>query len=182
MRDVEPSLYGARRLRRLSVTLPGRLLLIVAPPWVVAALLDLWYFASLFLRSANVSEDTVMKVVLAILSPVAGLLGVVLGWWLGYLKESRNQVRRRLSYWSAMSAEVEECKGLAEAYLRREAKAPLYRLPTTAYDHAWPGLLGDGAASGEEARAILRFYGQVIQINRGLDYAASLRIDSQRRC
>jgi len=121
-----------------------------------------------------------MKVVLAILSPVAGLLGVVLGWWLGYLKESRNQVRRRLSYWSAMSAEVEECKGLAEAYLRREAKAPLYRLSTTAYDHAWPGLLGDGAASGEEARAILRFYGQVIQINRGLDYAASLRIDSQK--
>ena len=70
-----------------------------------------------------------------------------------------------------MSAEVDLCGGLAEAYCRDKVMAPLYRLPTIAYDNGFPALLGDVAVLGEEARSILRFYAQVVQINRGLEYA-----------
>lgn len=102
---------------------------------------------------------------------VIGLIGVCLGAWLVSWKESRQRKKRHLSYWSAMSAEVDLCAGLARAYCRDHVKAPLYRLPTIAYDNGFPALLGDGAVSEEEARSMLRYYAQVVQINRGLEYA-----------
>jgi hypothetical protein len=107
----------------------------------------------------------------AAISGAFGLGGVALGAWLGHWKESRQRGKRHVSYWSAMSAEVDLCGGLAEAYVRDEVSAPLYRLPTIAYDNAFPALLGDGVVLEEESRSILRFYAQVAQINRGLEYA-----------
>ena len=112
-----------------------------------------------------------MPIVVAVISSVSGLTGVGLGAWLGYWRESRQKEKRHLSYWSAMSAEVELCSGHAQAYVCDNVMAPLYRLPTIAYDEGFPALLGDGAVSEEETRSILRFYGQVVQINRGLEFA-----------
>lgn len=107
----------------------------------------------------------------AVISSASGLAGVTLGAWLGYWKERSQQKKRHLSYWSALSAEVDLCDGLARAYVRDPVDAPLYRLPTIAYDKGFPALLGDGAVSQDESRSILRFYAQVVQINRGLEYA-----------
>jgi hypothetical protein len=99
----------------------------------------------------------------------AALAGATLGvagpqlvaWW--------QKRKRHHSYWSAIGAELDLCKGLAEAYGPENVQAPLYRLSVIAYDRAFPALLGDGAVSHDDAKAILRFYSQVTQINRGLD-------------
>jgi hypothetical protein len=107
----------------------------------------------------------------SIVPALIGLLGVALGLTFASLREWWQRKKRHLSYWSAMSAEVDLCAGLGRAYTRDGVKGPLYRLPTIAYDNGFPALLGDGAVSEEEARAILRFYSQVTQINRGLEYA-----------
>jgi hypothetical protein len=118
-----------------------------------------------------VGSTATLNTVVALIGSVSGLAGVVVGAALASARERRQGRKRRLSYWSAISAEVEECKGLAEAYVRDSVSAPLYRLPTLAYNNGFPALLGDGAVSEEETRAILRFYSQVTQINRGLEYA-----------
>ena len=73
-----------------------------------------------------------------------GLLGVALGASLTGLKEWCQRKKRQRAYWSALSAEVDLCGGLAEAFVRDKVKAPLYRLPTIAYDTGFPALLGDG--------------------------------------
>jgi hypothetical protein len=116
-----------------------------------------------------------LPVVASILGPVVSsiptLAGVVVGAWIGYWKESWQRRKRQVSYWAAISAEVDLCAGLARAYVRDNVMAPLYRLPTLAYDKGFPALLGDGAVSEEETHSILRFYAQVVQINRGLEYA-----------
>jgi hypothetical protein len=106
-----------------------------------------------------------------------GLGGVAPGAWIGYWKESRQRQQRNRSYWSALSAEVDLCKGYGAAYVRDDVKAPLYRLSTIAYDNAFPARLGTGAVTEEEAQSILRFYSQVMQINRGLEYAHTARQD-----
>jgi hypothetical protein len=107
----------------------------------------------------------------SIIAVIGTLAGVVVGLWFPAWREWRQKKKRHLSYWSAMSAEVDLCAGLAEAYTRDRVKAPLYRLPTIAYDNGFPALVGDGEVSEDEAPSILRFYAQVVQINRGLEYA-----------
>ena len=109
------------------------------------------------------------------LSGLYGLAGVIVGATITQGVAWLQKRKRHLSYWSAMSAEVNLCKGLAEAYVRDDKKAPSYRLPTVGYDVGYPALLGDGAVDDEEAMVILRFYLQVAQINRGLEYAHAAR-------
>jgi hypothetical protein len=121
------------------------------------------------------ADASIASVLTSVIPAIIGLLGVALGAGLGELREVCQRKKRHLSYWSAMSAEVDLCRGLAEAYCRDPVKAPLYRLPTVAYENGCPALLADGAVSEEEARSILRFYGQVEQINRGLEYAHAAR-------
>ena len=111
------------------------------------------------------------SILISIVASVSGLAGVAMGAAITHLRERGRQNRRHLSYWSALSAEIELCRGLADAYTRDLVPAPLYRLSTMAYDDAFPELLADGAVSEEESMAILRFYGQVVQINRGFEYA-----------
>jgi hypothetical protein len=105
------------------------------------------------------------------ISGAFGLAGVVIdatitqgaAWW--------QKRKRHLAYWSAMSAEIDLCRDYAETYPKAMVIAPLYRLPTTAYENGFPALLGDGAVSHNDAKAVLGFYGEVEHINRGLEQA-----------
>jgi hypothetical protein len=107
----------------------------------------------------------------AYVSAGAALVGTALGFAGPQLVAWWQKRKRHLAYWSAMSAEIDLCHGLAKAYVADDVPAPLYRLPTIAYDKGFEALLADGAVTEEEAKAILRFYALVVQINRGLDYA-----------
>lgn len=103
------------------------------------------------------------------LSGLYGLAGVIVGATITQGVAWLQKRKRHLSYWSAMSAEIDLCRGLADAYLNDQVSAPLYRLPTIAYEAGFPALLGDGAVAKDEATTMLRFYSQVAQLNRGLD-------------
>lgn len=104
---------------------------------------------------------------------VGTLLGAIVGGTITHGVAWLLRRKKHKAYWSALSAEVDLCRGLAEAYVRHSVKAPLYRLPTIAYDKGFEALLADGVVSEEDVRSILRFYAHVIQINRGLEYAHS---------
>jgi len=105
----------------------------------------------------------------------ATLLGVLLGFTLAEGKEWLVRCRRRRAHWGALSVEIEFCRMLAETYLRDRVIAPLYRLPTTAYAHAFPILLGDAAVAQGEARCLVQFFSEVETLNRGLDLSQSMR-------
>ena len=114
------------------------------------------------------------------ISGAFGLAGVVIGasiaqgaaWW--------QKRKRHLAYWSAMSAEIDLCREDAAVYVRDRVIAPLYRLSTTAYENGFPALVGDGAVSGDEAKAVLGFYALVQQINRGLEQVNDALVDGKK--
>jgi hypothetical protein len=110
---------------------------------------------------------------------VAALAGAGLGGFLGFLlselKDWRARVRRRKAHWSALGAEIELCREIAESYLRDNVQAPLYRLPTLSYLNSFPVLLADGVPQEAEMRAITQFFSQVETLNRGLDQANEVR-------
>jgi hypothetical protein len=105
------------------------------------------------------------------------LVGGVLGFALGEIKEWLARRRRRKAHWLALSAEAEICRELAEEFLRANVMAPLYRLPTLSYSHSFPVLLADGAPSDAEARAVTQFFNEVETLNRGIDQANEARND-----
>jgi hypothetical protein len=91
-------------------------------------------------------------------------------------RDQDDRRRRRLAHWSAMSAEVGLCAGLARTYTAASTpSSPLWRLSTIVYYNAFPALLADGVVQGSETASIVRFYSQVEQINRGLDYVHDAR-------
>ncbi len=100
-----------------------------------------------------------------------GLGGVIRGAIIASGVEWLQKRKRHVAYWSAMSAEIDLCREQAQGYLDDNVIAPLNRLPTIAYTNALPGLLGDGAVSGGEAKAVVSFYNLVEQINRGIEQA-----------
>jgi hypothetical protein len=110
-----------------------------------------------------------------LVSGAIGIVGVCVGGVFPFLLARWQRNKRQFGHWSAMSAEVDLCKGLAETYVNGNKMAPLYRLPTVSYDVGYPALLADGAVDNDEAMAILRFYLQVTQIKRGLEYAHAAR-------
>jgi len=69
------------------------------------------------------------RIVNAVIASASGLTGVALGLGYNYWRDTVERRRRHQSYWAALSAEVEECAGLAGAYDRDPVQAPLYRLP-----------------------------------------------------
>src|SRR5712692_6820959 len=83
-------------------------------------------------------------------------------------RDQDDRRRRRLAHWSAMSAEVDLCAGLARTYIADNIDVPLYRLPTIVYYNAFPALLADDVVQAPDTSSIVRFYAQVEQINRGL--------------
>ena len=91
-------------------------------------------------------------------------------------RDQDDRRRRRLAHWSAMSAEADLCAAFARTYTAvTTPPAPLWRLSTIVYHNAFPALLADDVVQGSETKSILRFYSQVEQINRGLEYVQAIR-------
>jgi hypothetical protein len=108
------------------------------------------------------------------------VVGGILGFALGEVKDWLARRRRRKAHWRALSAEAELCREMAEEFLRAGVMAPLYRLPTLCYAHSFPVLLADGAPNEAEARAVTQFFCEVETLNRGLDQANEARNDEPR--
>ena len=106
----------------------------------------------------------------ALLVVLGFLLGLVPGWW---ARRARLKV-----HWGALRAEIGLCRERAETYLNDGVMAPLYRFPLKAYETSLPVLLADAAVDEQAVRKLLRFYGQVEDLNRGLDNAAELAMDN----
>ncbi len=111
------------------------------------------------------------------------LLGLIPGW---FARKSRLK-----THWGALRAEVALCKEKSETYLNDNIQAPLYRLPTKAYETSFSVLLSDADVSEEDVTKLSKFYGQVEDLNRGLDNAAemhkgnrtgSLKTEYERNC
>ena len=83
-------------------------------------------------------------------------------------------------HWGALRAELELCAEQGHVLLSHHVGAPLYRFPTMAYEASLPVLIADGDVSEEESMALGRFYCEVEDINRGLDFAAAFIADTQR--
>jgi hypothetical protein len=73
----------------------------------------------------------------------AGL--VLLGFGLGRLPPWLDRKRRLESHWQALRGELLLCTERVNIFLEVNVKAPLYRLPTRAFDAALKALLGEGA-------------------------------------
>jgi hypothetical protein len=102
------------------------------------------------------------------------VLGILLGLVPGWLAKKR----RLRTHWRALRAEMIQCSENALSVFDSQplVMAPLYRLPLMAYQASFPVLLMDGAVSETEVRVLSRFYGQVQDINRGLDNAAAMNM------
>jgi hypothetical protein len=111
---------------------------------------------------------------------LGAVVGGILGFAIGELKEWLHGRRRRRAHWRALSAETELCREMAEEFLRANVMGPLYRLPTLSYSHSFPVLLADGAPNEAETRAVTQFFSEVENLNRGLDQANEARNDETR--
>ena len=105
---------------------------------------------------------------------------LVIGFLLGLVPGWVARGRRLRGHWGALRAELELCADRGQALLTHHVGAPLYRFPTMAYEASLPILLAEADVSEEEAMALGRFYCQVQDINRGLDNAAAVILDTQR--
>ena len=105
---------------------------------------------------------------------------LVIGFLLGLVPGWVARGRRLRGHWGALRAELELCADRGQALLTHHVGAPLYRFPTMAYEASLPILLAEADVSEEEAIALGRFYCQVQDINRGLDNAAAVIMDTQR--
>jgi hypothetical protein len=110
----------------------------------------------------------------------AAILGVILGFSLSELKEFLRGRKRATTHFKAIKAEIEFCSQMAQVFIRDRVAAPLYRLPTKAYEVSLPQLLSDAATNEHELRAIQQFYMQVESLNRGLYQAELARNDTDR--
>lgn len=101
---------------------------------------------------------------------------LLLGMLVGLLPPWFTRQRRLKTHWSALRAEVVVCSERAITIFAGEplVMAPLYRLPLLIYQTSFPILLGDGAVSEAEVRALGLFFAQIQDINRGLDNAAEV--------
>jgi hypothetical protein len=102
-------------------------------------------------------------------APFAGLVGVVLGFVLGFVKDWKLRRNRTTGHWGALKEEIEICADFAETYLNAGVMAPLYRLPRAALASSLSALLADGDITRGEYRALTLFGELVADINRGLD-------------
>jgi hypothetical protein len=98
------------------------------------------------------------------------LVGFVLAW----VPQWADRRRRIVAHWAAMRAETLLCTERANSLLQDKVLAPLYRLPTIAFEKAFPLLLVEGELSETEVLALSRFFAQVQDINRGLENATRL--------
>lgn len=113
-----------------------------------------------------------MNALLTFLADLRDVWVLVLGFLLGLVPTWWASKRKTRTHWAALRAEIEFCSGRATIYMKDEVQAPLYRLPMKAYTASLPVLLGEGEVTESDVSALLEFYGQVEDINRGLDDAA----------
>ena len=104
---------------------------------------------------------------------IGALAGVVVGFVLAVIWETRQRKGRVAAHWSALRAEATLCEKSAKRYLADGIKAPLYRLPVSAFHTSFPALLADADLAEADVEALEEFYTWVEDINRGLDAAAS---------
>jgi hypothetical protein len=105
-------------------------------------------------------------------------LGVVLGFLLNEGKNLLLRRRKHRAYWAALRTEIEYARGRAQMYVDDRIMAPLYRLPTKAFDRCYSELLADGALKDAEATALMAFYAEVETFNRGLDRVGAAEGDN----
>jgi hypothetical protein len=75
----------------------------------------------------------------------------------------------------AIQAEIDYASEFALDYLNPgSVKSPMHRITTAFYTEGVPKLIALGAINKECARALLQYYGNIDQMNRSLDLAASL--------
>lgn len=75
--------------------------------------------------------------------------------------------------------EIEVCASSAKTFCEAQIAAPLYRLPTSGFETGLRELLGAGALTEADARALIEFYAQADTLNRGLDQAAQFGAPGQ---
>ncbi len=102
------------------------------------------------------------------------ILLVLLGFVLAHLPKWFDRKRNLKAHWCAIRAEMELCKEIAEGMRTEPRQTPLYRLPVTAFDTAFPILLAEATVTEAESQTLSRFSGHVHDINRGLDNAAEM--------
>jgi len=102
------------------------------------------------------------------------LILVVLGFVLAWVPQWFDRRRRIVAHWGALRAEALLCAEAAHSLLTDDVLAPLYRLPTIAFEKSFPLLLVEGELSEQEVLSISRFFSQAQDINRGLDNATTL--------
>jgi len=99
---------------------------------------------------------------------------VLLGFALAWVPQWFDRRRKIVAHWAALRAEATLCVEKAHTFLNDNVMAPLYRLPTTAYEKAFPILLIEGEMTESQLLSLTRFFSQAQDINRGLDYAAAM--------
>lgn len=98
---------------------------------------------------------------------------VLFGFVLAQVPLWMDRRRRIRSHWAALRVEILICIENATALLHDGYMAPLYRLPTAAFEKAFPLLLIEGHTSEEDFMRLERFAAKVQEVNRGLEYAAA---------
>lgn len=96
-------------------------------------------------------------------------VGVIVGFLLNELRSFLLRRRKHSAYWTALYTEIEYARGRAQMYLDDNIMAPLYRLPTSAFETCYPELLADGVLTEANTTALMAFFSEVETFNRGLD-------------
>ena len=105
---------------------------------------------------------------------------VVLGFGLGRLPPWLDRRRRVRSHWQALRGELLLSTERVNTFLDDNVKAPLYRLPTRAFDAALKALLSEGLEISPDEMKILYESADLIgDLNRGLDACAALEISDE---
>lgn len=104
---------------------------------------------------------------------------LLFGFALAWVPQWFDRQRRIVTHWAALRAEAMLCVERAHTYLKDNVSAPLYRLPTTAYEKAFPILLIEGDMAEDQLLTLTRFFSQAQDINRGLDYATAMAHKSE---
>ncbi|WP_298827071.1 hypothetical protein [uncultured Piscinibacter sp.] len=102
------------------------------------------------------------------------ILLVIVGFVLAWVPQWFDRRRRIVAHGGALRAEAFLCTDCANALLTDGMMAPLYRLPTIAFEKAFPVLLVEGELTEEQVLAPNRFFNQAQDINRGLENATHL--------
>ena len=99
------------------------------------------------------------------------IIGVVLGFALGLIPLWWVRRRRLLGHWRVLRVEIEACCRFAQTLLAEPVQSPLYRLPVLSYEICYPSILAEGAPTEPEISTLTKFFGHVLEVNRGLDNA-----------